>query len=128
MIVEARWYDFTGNRTVGFGDELHAMYVKALQRKQANPDWIADPQVHPWVTAMWPTQPSPGNLYVPGVRIGYALADPPESKRKIGRRPDKPATVPTLGQTTYDELDRRAAQRQLAELAEQKAIEGTIVE
>lgn len=99
MIVEAHWYDFAGVSGVGVVDELHALYLKAMQRKQANPDWVADPQVHPWVTAMWPTQPNAnsGNLWTPGVRLGYALADPPEDKRQLRLRPEKPTTVPTLG-------------------------------
>lgn len=65
-------------------DELEALYLKATQRKMQNPDWRNDETVWPWATAMWPEQPRVGRLWVPGVQLGYALADPPAGKKMLG--------------------------------------------
>jgi hypothetical protein len=84
-LYEHSWADFTRASGVGVADELHAMYLKACQKKQQDERYTNDPNAWPWVMAMWPHQPDPfGNLWVPGVRIGWALADPPETMNQIG--------------------------------------------
>lgn len=83
-VVEMRYYDMAGISGVTAQDELHALYLKAQQQKMQNPEWRNDPNVWPWVTALWPTQPTYDNLWVPGMQLGYVLADPPAGKTMLG--------------------------------------------
>ena len=100
MIYTARWFDLAGISGVGVADELHAIYLKGAQAKQANPDWANNPDVHVWATAMWPTQPNPmGGLWQPGVQLGYALADPPPDRRAL-------TNSEVLVKNTQERLDR----------------------
>ena len=102
VIYEARWFDLAGVSGVGPVDELHAIYLKGAQAKQANPEWRTNPNVHVWATAMWPSQPDPmGRLWIPGMQLGYALADPPPDKKQL-RSPTQ-----VIADNVAAELDRR---------------------
>lgn len=96
------WMEFKNGSWGSLGpvDELHALYTKALQKKAQTPEYATNPDVHPWVMAMWPTQPNPmGTLWTPNTRLGWALASPPPQQKAVPpvKAPEIEG-VPTLGQ------------------------------
>lgn len=115
QMYDHAWLDFQQASWVGVVDELHALYLKAQQKKNQTPEFKTLDDAHPWVMAMWPQQPNPmgGSLWTPGMRLGWALASPPETRNKkldTGQR-KQVAGVPTLGQSPT-----------------RAALEGTIIE
>lgn len=84
-VYEMRYYDLAGVSGVSVMDELEALYLKGMQRRQQNPEFKDNPDVWVWASAMWPEQPRQDRMWVPGVQLGYVLASPPEKPNRIGQ-------------------------------------------